>query len=395
MKIHSLLITLFAFTLSQRDLDAQEKPVAESLFRTAPYLQNATATGMTIAWSTTKPCYSWVEYGDTDKLGKKAHTVIDGQVIANNTVNKIRLSELAQGGTVHYKVCSREILNFGAYKVKWGRTETSKIHTFKTIAKNAEKVTCAIFNDLHDRHPLFHSLAKQIEAVDYDFSIFNGDCYNDPSKEDGVIKSLNVFNRGIKSVAKPVIYLRGNHEIRGAYSRQWSNHFDTPGSKQYYAITRGPVRFIFLDCGEDKVDTHGASSGLYDFSGFRKEQAEWLKQELKSDACKKASFRVLVHHIPLFGLKEGRANLWKEWLPIVNNAGIDMSIHGHTHRAKIHQPNTAGKHDFPVIIGGGNKPEGATVTILEATTKELKVKMVNGLGKTVGACDVQLKTVSR
>ncbi len=362
-----------------------EERKRDSLFKTPPYLQNATATGMTIMWSTNRPCYSWVEFGKTAELGEKANTVIDGQISANNRLNKIRLSGLKEGAKCFYKVCSRRIVKFGAYKVEWGKTECSDIFSFETIDPAAEKVTCVFFNDLHDNHALYNALGRQIEGLEYDFSVFNGDIYNDPSSENGVIESLNVFNKGVGASEKNVIYLRGNHEIRGAYSRCWSQHFDTPESRQYYAVTRGPIRFIFMDVGEDKPDSHPAYSGLNDFSSFRTEQAEWLKHEIKSEAFKKAAFRVLIHHIPLFGYpKSGWIKLCREWLPIINKSGIDISIHGHTHKHKIHLPNADKGHDFPVIVGGGKKMKDGTVIILKATTKELKLKMIDSKGLQCG-----------
>jgi hypothetical protein len=101
--------------------------VAPSLFSAGPYLQNITPAGATVLWLTKAPCYSWVEWGMSDALGQKTHAVIDGQVVANNTLNKIRLPDLQLGKSCFYRICSREILHFGAYKVKWGRTQKSKI----------------------------------------------------------------------------------------------------------------------------------------------------------------------------------------------------------------------------------------------------------------------------
>ena len=56
----------------------------DDIFRTRPYLQNLTGQGITVSWLTNVPVYSWVEFG-TDTLNlKRAHTLVDGQVIANN-----------------------------------------------------------------------------------------------------------------------------------------------------------------------------------------------------------------------------------------------------------------------------------------------------------------------
>lgn len=363
--------------LSTEPIDDSES----SLFKTTPYLQNATGNSMTIAWSTVKACYSWVEYGETSDLDNKAHTIVDGQIISNNELNKIKVINLKAGSEYFYRVCSKEILSFGAYKVKWGKIEKSPICSFMTVKEGGDKFTCIFFNDLHNNYNLYNALVERNIKCSYDLSIFNGDCFNDPANEDQVVKALNIYNRGVKANQIPVIYLRGNHEIRGAYSRLWSRHFSTPKSKQYYALTRGPLRFVFLDCGEDKNDDHWAYSGLNDFSGFRAEQAEWLRKEIKSPEYQSASFRVLVHHIPLFWNNTGKPTLWDEWKKIVNNAGVDLAISGHTHKHMINLPNTMGKHDFPCVIGGGKKMEDGTLTLLKATKKELKVEMLGAKGE--------------
>jgi 3',5'-cyclic AMP phosphodiesterase CpdA len=198
-----------------------------------------------------------------------------------------------------------------------------------------------------------------------------------------------VYNRGIRAARKPVVYLRGNHEIRGAYSRQWPSLVDNPGGKQYFAMDCGPVHFVFLDCGEDKLDSHWAYSGLNDFEGFHREQAEWLKQEIETPAFKNAPYRVLVHHIPIYGLAAKYYNPWKAlWGPILNRAGFDLSIHGHTHKVAIHPPKSAGNHTYPVIIGGGNKEKNGSVTRLEATKNSLAVTLLNASGETVGRYQV-------
>lgn len=376
---------LGAATLAFANEERVDAEVAHSLFKTEPYLQNVDDAGATVMWLTNGKCHSWVEWGETNALGKKAQTIVDGQIEANNTLNKIRLSGLQPGQRYFYRICSREIIHYGPYKVEWGRLENSEIKSFETANPDGDTLKCIFFNDLHDNLPLFSKLAEHVDGVDYDLSIFNGDCFNDPASEEKVLRSLRVYNKGVDASSIPVVYLRGNHEIRGAYSRQWPGLVDNPGGKQYFALSRGPVRFIFLDCGEDKADRHWAYSGLNDFEGFHREQAEWLEREIVKPEFTQAKYRVLVHHIPIYGLNPDRFNPWKTlWGPILNRAGFDMSIHGHTHKAAIHPPYAAGDHDYPVIIGGGRKMEDGTVTILEVNKDGLSATILDTQGEKVG-----------
>lgn len=375
---------ILAAATEEMDAPKSETDV-KSLFRTGSYLQNVSGTEATIMWLTTAKCHSWVEWGETETLGEKAQTIVDGQVSANNTLNKIKLIGLKPGQRYFYRICSREITHYGPYKVEWGRANNSVVKFFNTAHPGTDTLKCVFFNDIHDNLPMFKKLVGQVEGMDYDLSVFNGDCFNDPAHEEGVLRSLKVYNQGVNASGKPVIYLRGNHEIRGAYSRQWPGLVANPGGKQYFALSRGPVRFIFLDCGEDKTDSHWAYSGLNDFEGFHREQAEWLKEEVETPEFKNATYRVLVHHIPIYGLGPDGFNPWQKlWGPILNRAGFDMSIHGHTHRVAVHPPKSIGDHNYPIIIGGGKKMENGTVTILETGEKGLEATILNSKGETVG-----------
>ena len=64
---------------------------------------------MTVMWETTVPAYCWVEYGtDTTQL-KRARTIVDGQVVCNNKLHKIRLDDLQPGQKYYYRVCSQAV----------------------------------------------------------------------------------------------------------------------------------------------------------------------------------------------------------------------------------------------------------------------------------------------
>jgi 3',5'-cyclic AMP phosphodiesterase CpdA len=276
--------------------------------------------------------------------------------------------------------------------VEWGDTESSAILSFATADAKADSLTCIFFNDIHDRLPVFNTLVQHVAELHPDMSVFNGDCFNDPREESRTLMLLENYNRGINASTTPGVYLRGNHEIRGAYSRQWPSLVSNPGGMQYFSMGRGPIRFVFMDCGEDKLDNHWAYSGLNDFEGFHREQAAWLEKEIETPEFKNAKYRVLAHHIPIYGLSAKAYNPWKTiWGSILNRAGFDISFHGHTHRATIHPPHTAGNHTYPVVIGGGPTLENGTVTILKANDKELNVEILDTQGKGVATYQVQRK----
>ena len=352
---------------------------ADKIFRMKPYLQNPVGNGITVMWETTVPAYCWVEYGtDTTQL-KRARTIVDGQVVCNNYLHKIRIDGLQPGQKYYYRVCSQEILLYQAYKKVFGNTAQSAFSEFTLPATDTESFTAVVFNDLHQHTQTFRSLCQQIKNVNYDFVVFNGDCVDDPVDHNQATSFISELTEGVCGDRIPTFFMRGNHEIRNAYSIGLRDHYDYVGDRTYGSFNWGDTRIVMLDCGEDKPDDHWVYYGLNDFTQLRNEQVDFLKKELSSKEFKKAGKRVLIHHIPLYG-NDGKnlcANLWTK---LLEKAPFNISLNAHTHKYAYHPKGELG-NNYPVIIGGGYKMDGATVMILEKKKDELRVKVLNAKGK--------------
>ena len=352
---------------------------ADKIFRMKPYLQNPVGNGITVMWETTVPAYCWVEYGtDTTQL-KRARTIVDGQVVCNNYLHKIRIDGLQPGQKYYYRVCSQEILLYQAYKKVFGNTAQSAFSEFTLPATDTDSFTAVVFNDLHQHTQTFRSLCQQIKNVNYDFVVFNGDCVDDPVDHNQATSFISELTEGVCGDRIPTFFMRGNHEIRNAYSIGLRDHYDYVGDRTYGSFNWGDTRIVMLDCGEDKPDDHWVYYGLNDFTQLRNEQVDFLKKELSSKEFKKAGKRVLIHHIPLYG-NDGKnlcANLWTK---LLEKAPVNISLNAHTHKYAYHPKGELG-NNYPVIIGGGYKMDGATVMILEKKKDELRVKVLNAKGK--------------
>lgn len=352
---------------------------ADKIFRMKPYLQNPVGNGITVMWETTVPAYCWVEYGtDTTQL-KRARTIVDGQVVCNNYLHKIRIDGLQPGQKYYYRVCSQEILLYQAYKKVFGNTAQSAFSEFTLPATDTDSFTAVVFNDLHQHTQTFRTLCQQIKNVNYDFVVFNGDCVDDPVDHNQATSFISELTEGVCGDRIPTFFMRGNHEIRNAYSIGLRDHYDYVGDRTYGSFNWGDTRIVMLDCGEDKPDDHWVYYGLNDFTQLRNEQVDFLKKELSSKEFKKAGKRVLIHHIPLYG-NDGKnlcANLWTK---LLEKAPFNISLNAHTHKYAYHPKGELG-NNYPVIIGGGYKMDGATVMILEKKKDELRVKVLNAKGK--------------
>ncbi len=355
---------------------------ADRIFRAKPYLQNPAGGGITVMWQTSVPAYSWVEYG-TDTLHlAKARMLRDGQVICNNHQAKIRLDDLQPGRTYYYRVCSREITLYEGYRKAFGETAISPFYTFALPDAQSSDFTALVFNDLHKHTATLDALYERVKDVPYDFVVFNGDCIDDPADAEEALYHLAYMCQKVGAERVPAFFLRGNHEIRNAYSIGLRELFDYVGDKTYGAFNWGDTRFVMLDCGEDKPDSTWVYYGLNDFTGLRNDQTGFLKAELHGEAFRKASRRVLLNHIPVYGNGDEYQPCTELWGPLLAKAPFDVNLSAHTHQYAFHPRGTVG-NPFPVAIGGGYKPESATVMVLRKKGKELSLQVLNTKGETL------------
>lgn len=371
MKRLSVLFVLFcAFNM----LHAQ----FNEMFLGKPYLQNPVNKGITIMCETSSPSYCWVEYGMDTLQMTRVRTIVDGQVVCNKYLHKIRLENLETGRIYYYRVCAQEMRVYEAYYKKFGDIICSKFYTFSLPSEDKDSFTAVIFNDLHKRLDTFNKLYQQIDSLDYDFVVFNGDCIDDPNSYEQVTDFLSKVLDRIKGYSIPTFFIRGNHEIRNSYSIELRRHFDYVDDRTFFAFNWGDTRFVVLDCGEDKPDSHPVYYGLNDFSSLRKQQTDFMKHEFSSRLFKKAKVRILLHHIPFYGnTEENQCNgIWNECL---DNASFDVCLNGHTHQFAYHPKGKLG-NNFPVIIGGGPEPDNSTVAIIKKEKKKLSIVVLDSKG---------------
>lgn len=358
------------------------KQPASEIFHTEPYLQNPVGNGITVMWQTTVPAYSWVEYGTDKEHLTKARTLVNGQAICNNLQHKVRIENLEPGKTYYYRVCSEEIMLYQAYKKIFGETAVSEFHTFTLPDASDTDFTAIIFNDLHKHSETLQALYKQVKDLKYDFVVFNGDCIDDPADHEQATRFLSELNETVDAADVPVFYLRGNHEIRNAYSIGLRDLFDYVGGKTYGAFNWGDTRIVMLDCGEDKPDSHWVYYGLNDFTDLRQAQVGFLKEELASKAFKKANKRVLIHHVPVYGNTDEYNPCLDLWGGLLSKAPFNVCLSAHTH-SYAYLPKGSAGNNYPVIVGGGYRMDGATVMVLQKKGKELKLRVLNTKGETV------------
>lgn len=362
-------------------VDIRLKTPASEVMRTIPYLQNPGTNEMTVMWLTNVPARSWVEYGTDPNNLQQVHSFFEGVMIANNKVNQVRLTDLHPGTKYFYRVVSQEVTRYSSYYKEFGDTVRSDIKSFTTWSDDKKDFRVIVYNDIHSNMKMFNKLHSLVNEKPYDLVIYNGDCFDDVEVENDIVDRLLTYTPGIRSDEVPSIFIRGNHETRGEYSLHLWDYLGRMGGRSYSAFSLGDTRFVLLDCGEDKADDHPEYFGMNDFTQHRIDQAGFLKEELKSKAFKKANKKVLIHHIPVFGVDPNSYSPCTDlWMPALKNAPFTVSLNGHTHRFRVIEKGETG-NNFPVVIGGGSREPEGTVMVLEKRGDKLTLEVINAAGK--------------
>lgn len=359
---------------------------AEKIMLGEPYLQNPGKDAISVMWQTNVPTQNWIEFG-TDTINiRKARTLLHGQELCNNKMHKIRLDSLTSGVKYYYRVNSREILKYQGYYKAFGHTYTSPWYEFTLPTSNTDEFTALIFNDIHQHRETFKALAKQVKNVKYDFVVMNGDILDDVHTAKQATRFLNLVVDKLDGAEHPIFFLRGNHEIRDAYSIKMHQHFDYPDNLTYGAISWGDTRLVMLDCGEDKPDSHPIYYGMNDFTKLRKDQVDFMRKEFASKEFKKSKKRVLLHHIPMWG-NDGPNLCFDLWEKMLKKAPFNVSINAHTHKFEFLPKGKVG-NPYPVVIGGGFKMNDATVMIVHKSADKLNIRVLDTEGHELMNIDV-------
>ncbi|WP_118193823.1 metallophosphoesterase family protein [Albibacterium indicum] len=348
----------------------------------APYLQNLGPEQVAISVVDTKDAVTWVELTDGGTTRKIVNQQ-DGFLEAGKGPKTFKINNLVPGKEYSYRVYRKEITLFKPYDLQYGETRKTKDYTFRTPSPSSESVSCLIMNDIHDRpHSFAHLMALNSEP--YDFVVFNGDTFDYQTDEAQLIDHLFLPTSALFSAEKPMLMIRGNHETRGKYARDFKNYFSYPDNQYYFSFQQGPVHFIVLDTGEDKPDDAEVYGGIVNFDAFREEQARWLEELMRSKAYRKSPYKVVFMHIPPFhsGDWHGTMHCRELFAPLFEKYKVDLVISGHTHRYGIHQANN--EHSFPIVIGGGPQEGKRTIIHLTADKSKLSISMKDDSGRVVG-----------
>ncbi len=182
-----------------------------------------------------------------------------------------------------------------------------------------------------------------------DLLILGGDNGNTADDENSVLTMAKISALVAKGEI-PVIYMRGNHDTRGAYAEFLSEYVGTDNGKTYFKVKLGRIEALVLDGGEDKLDTHEAYGDIADYTEFRQAQLDFIKNTTLGGEIK-----LVLCHVPFASFDTPFNEIFSEWTEELNKKGITLMLAGHRHELYMFGTGESKINDtvanFPVCVG--------------------------------------------
>ena len=271
-----------------------------------------------------------------------------GRLIGDRLIHSVHVPYEHLNGNA-YVVGSTRVIGEWSYGGFQGKTVTKGPYTLQVNESETQRYL--LLSDWHT----FTNAAKKAAAKlgDFDALVLLGDPAPGMDFEEEAVQYLVRFAGDLSGGTKPVYWVRGNHETRGAFADDLPDFLGYETC--YYTARRGDYAFLVLDSGEDKPDSHIEYGGMDAYERQRKEQIDWLKT-LKKDGGK----LVVFSHAWQFSQPEKEVSL-EAWR-LMDGLGASFVVSGHVHVRKLMTAADDGAPEqllsFPdmrVFIDGGHR----------------------------------------
>lgn len=348
-----------------------------------PYLCDMTQDGVTVVWTTSKPALSWVEAAPDDGRNfysaqhPRYYETVAGRRQAHKTLHAVRIGGLQPGTDYCYRIFSQEVAAWpNGDNVSYGKTVAHDVYRrepyrFRTFPAAGSDFSFLVLNDVHGKADAMTKLCRKVDFRELGFVAFNGDMVSSVESEEQLFRGFIDASVALFASETPILFTRGNHETRGVYADRLSDYFPRRNGRFYGLYRHGDVCVLMLDCGEDKPDNDIEYCGLADFDAYRAEECEWLKRVVRSEEFRSASARIVLLHVPpTAGTWHGYLHLNELFMPVLNEAGIDLMLSGHQHVYSF-RPAGEGGARFPIVVN-----DNKSYALCKVTDGEIRVKIV-------------------
>lgn len=276
-----------------------------------------------IVFSTNHQATAWVEVG-----GEAYYDLFAGSMKSKDTVHKITVPQEKLDEAKAYSIHAEKMLYrgpFGGFKGK----EISKEYAFRPV-NTADGLVYYTMTDVH--HARKGAAAAALAVENLDFLVILGDSVGMVEYEKDVQFS-NVLAHDVTAGEIPVVYARGNHEIKGAYGESLYKYVGSKNESFYYWFTLSDVFGITLDLGEDHDDGWWEYYGTDRFTLYHDEQTRFLQELAETKPYEDYRYTLVACHIPIqfVNSRKDHVEVKADWTEQLNRIGPDLAVYGHQH----------------------------------------------------------------
>ncbi len=286
-----------------------------------------------IVFSTSDSAMAWVQVGD-----ETYYDLYAGSARSADKVHKVTVPQSALDAAGGYAVYAQQMIYrgpFGGYK---GPT-ISQIYSFRAV-DSSDGLRYAALSDVHGAADAAAKAAAAGEELD--FIVLIGDMISMVETEKDA-QFANKLAHQITGGSIPVIYTRGNHEIKGEYAEVLYKYVGSKNQSFFYTVTLADSVFAaVMDMGEDHEDDWWEYYGTAQFDRYREEQTQMLQDVLADGTFRDYPYRMAICHIPVVQIEKSGlfSDTRQTWTALLNEMEMDISLSGHKHKIWYYLPDT-------------------------------------------------------
>ena len=276
-----------------------------------------------IVFSTNHAATAWVEVD-----GQRYYDLFAGSMKSQDKVHKIVVPQQALDAAGGYSIHAEKMIYrgpFGGFKGK----EIEKSYRFYPVNTN-DGLVYYVMTDVH--HARTGAVNAALSVENLDFLVILGDSVGMAEYEDDVQFS-NVLAHDVTKGEIPVVYVRGNHEIKGNYAEDLHKYVGSKNGSFYYWFTLSDVFGIALDLGEDHDAGWWEYYGTDQFALYHQEQTQFLQQLAAEKPYEDYRYTLVACHIPIqfVNSRKDHVEVKATWTELLNEIAPDLAVYGHQH----------------------------------------------------------------
>ncbi len=280
-----------------------------------------------IVWTTEVKGTGFVEVG-----GLTFYDTLAGSLVTEQRVHKVTVPQAVLDQAKAYTVKTKKMISEQGFYATQGET-ISRTYAFRPIDES-DGVQYLAVADTHD----FNRVAAKPGAIlgsKTDFVIMAGDIVSFLENDTDLNRVVNLAYRLTKGNI-PVVFARGNHELKSEKAEQLYRYVGASGTDFYYTFRLGGVWGVVLDMGEDHDDDWYEFFGTAQFAKYRQDQIAFLEEILTSKEYENdgVTLRIAVSHIPTAFTDIDRDYMYADLVSInskLNQMGLRCMVSGHLH----------------------------------------------------------------